>query len=61
MQENTPITITYGQLDDIVQKVKENKAKFGDLSVVAWTGEYSDLLNEPEDFTDDEWEFLWTI
>lgn len=61
MQEDTPITITYRQLDDIVKKVKDNKAKFGDLADVAWSGEYSDLFNEPEDFTDDEWDFLWTI
>lgn len=60
-QENKPIAMTRAQLDDLIQKIKKNRDKFGDLSEVAWTGEYDDLINEPKDFTEDEWEFLWSI
>lgn len=60
-QENTPVAMTRAQLDDMVKKIKKNREKFDDLSTVAWTGEYDDLINEPKDFTEDEWEFLWSI
>lgn len=30
-----------------------------ELARVAFTGEYADLNNEPQNFTDDEWELLW--
>lgn len=60
-QENTPVVMTRAQLDDMVKKIKKNREKFDDLSTVAWTGEYDDLINEPKDFTEDEWEFLWSI
>lgn len=60
-QENTPVAMTRAQLDDMVKKIKKNREKFDDLSAVAWTGEYDDLINEPKDFTEDEWEFLWSI
>ena len=35
------------------------KANTADLSTVALTGEYSDLLNYPQDFTTNEWNALW--
>lgn len=31
----------------------------GNLATVAYTGEYTDLNNEPRDFTQDEWDMLW--
>ena len=30
-----------------------------ELATVAFSGEYADLNNEPQNFTDDEWELLW--
>lgn len=35
------------------------KADTDDLSVVAFTGKYDDLENEPENFTQDDWALLW--
>lgn len=35
------------------------KADTDDLSVVAFSGNYDDLNNEPENFTQDDWALLW--
>lgn len=35
------------------------KADVADLAAVAFSGEYSDLQNEPTDFSQDEWDRLW--
>lgn len=35
------------------------KTDTSDLATVAFTGEYSDLENEPRDFTEEEWSTLW--
>lgn len=36
------------------------KVDADELAVVAFSGEYDDLENEPTDFTQDEWSLLWT-
>lgn len=36
-------------------------AKKEELSGVAFTGNYDDLNNEPQDFNEDEWDSLWDI
>lgn len=33
--------------------------KRSELAEVAFSGEYADLNNEPQNFSEDEWELLW--
>lgn len=37
------------------------KVDSDDLSEVAYTGNYNDLINEPENFTQDDWALLWRV
>ena len=43
----------------VVTTAINTKANTSDLATVAFTGEYSDLENEPRDFTEEEWSTLW--
>ncbi len=62
------------QVDDELSSTSENpvqnkviynnlatKANTEDLAEVAFSGYYDDLKNEPLNFTQDEWRFLWRI
>lgn len=58
----TKLTVGIEELERQVRELAaemELKANTADLATVAFTGEYSDLLNEPQDFTSTEWENLW--
>lgn len=44
----------------MVEELQENKVDRSELSTVALTGEYSDLLNEPTPFDTEGWDDLWT-
>lgn len=49
-----------GALPDVPDTL-EPYAKKSDLAGVAFTGEYEDLLNEPQDFSQEDWDLLWSI
>lgn len=46
------------QIEEILTMLG-TKANTRDLARVAFTGEYSDILNRPRDFSTEEWENLW--
>ena len=54
------VSLTYNQLSDLVGKIKNTQNGLDNLADVARTGEYADLLNEPENFTTEEWNILWS-
>lgn len=44
----------------MVEELQNNKADKSELSAVAFSGEYNDLLNEPLSFSSSDWGNLWT-
>ena len=43
----------------VITTAMAEKVDSDDLAHVAFTGDYDDLNNEPQDFTEEEWDLLW--
>ena len=43
----------------VITTAMAEKVDSDDLAEVAFTGDYEDLENEPQDFTEEEWNMLW--
>lgn len=46
--------------NNVITTAMAEKVDSDDLAEVAFTGDYKDLDNEPQDFTEEEWNLLWT-
>lgn len=49
-----------GKTGDVILDAQDvGAAAAEDLSAVAFSGDYNDLENEPESFTQEDWDLLW--
>ena len=46
--------------NNIITTALATKVDGADLATVAFSGDYDDLNDEPQDFTEEEWQMLWT-
>jgi hypothetical protein len=46
--------------NNVITTALAGKVDSDDLAEVAFTGDYEDLENEPQDFTQEQWDLLWT-
>lgn len=56
----TQISTDVDEAMTLIAHLERAKADRDELATVAFTGEYLDLLNEPQQFTTSEWDSLWT-
>lgn len=63
IRDETVYGVKGKQVKDLANRITtigKNALTASDVATVAMTGEYDDLHNEPQNFTDDDWSTLWS-